>query len=139
MNQDSTSLNRARAGVAGRGRLRICATGGALLLLIGVGACVALPSKTGGYAATAVTSQEVVAAAQFAVAAQAKVLQQDAPSTRLELVSIGRAERQVVAGMNYRMRLKVRHDGAEKDAEAVVWWQAWNQQEPYRLTDWNWK
>jgi hypothetical protein len=25
-------------------------------------------------------------------------------------------------------------NGTEKEAEAVVWWQAWNKQEPYKLT-----
>lgn len=111
----------------------------ALLLLAVTGAGCVQPGKTGAYAGTTVTSEEVVAAAQFAIAAQAKALQKDAPTDRLELVTIQRAERQVVAGMNYRLQLKVRHDGAVKEAEAVVWWQAWNQEEPYRLTNWTWR
>ena len=134
-----------------RGRIRTgsqssahrAATTGLLLValsVLGVGgsSCVQA-GKTGAYARTAVTSETVVAAAQFAIAAQAKALQKDAPAARLELVAIQRAEQQVVAGMNYRLQLKVRHDGAVKEAEAVVWWQAWNQEEPYRLTSWIWR
>jgi hypothetical protein len=41
--------------------------------------------------------------------------------------------------MNYRLRIKVKLDGREKDAEAVVWWQAWKRPEPYQLTSWIWK
>ncbi len=122
---------------------RVLPTGALLaaLLMLGlvVGSGCVQAGKPGAYAGAAVTDPEIVAAAQFAIAAQAKALQKDAPTARLELVAIKQAERQVVAGMNYRMRLKVRHDGAEKEAEAVVWWQAWNRDEPYQLTDWTWR
>jgi uncharacterized cupredoxin-like copper-binding protein len=121
---------------------RVLPTGALLaaLLVLGlVGTSCVQAGKPGAYAGAAVTNQEIVAAAQFAIAAQAKALQKDAPTARLELVTIQRAEQQVVAGMNYRLRLKVRHDGAEKEAEAVVWWQAWNRDEPYQLTDWTWR
>ena len=59
--------------------------------------------------------------------------------TGLELVRILSAQEQVVAGMNYRLKLRVKLNGAEKDAEAVVWWQAWREPEPYRLTSWRWE
>ena len=121
-----------------RDRLCLCLVCGALALG-GLAPDGAGAGKPGGYTAAAVTNQEVVAAAQFAIATQAKTLQQDAPTARLELASIQQAEQQVVAGMNYRLRLKVRHDGAEKLVEAVVWWQAWSQEEPYRLTAWTWR
>lgn len=121
---------------------RVMPTGALLAALLALGlvgtSCVQA-GKPGAYARAAVTNQEIVAAAQFAIAAQAKALQKDAPTARLELVAIQRAEQQVVAGMNYRLRLKVRHDGAEKEADAVVWWQAWNRDEPYQLTDWTWR
>lgn len=97
------------------------------------------PPRLGGYSAVAVTDSSVIAAADFARAAQEKVMQKDTPSAKLALVKIVDAQQQVVSGMNYRMTLKVKVNDAEKDAEAVVWWQAWNKQEPYKLTSWTWK
>ena len=78
---------------------------------------------TGGYSAIAVTNKEVIDAAAFAVKIQQKVMQHQLgePPAKLELTAIEGAEQQVVAGMNYRLRLKVKVDGVEKDAEAVVW------------------
>lgn len=98
-------------------------------------------SLVGGYAAASVTAAEVVAAAEFAVAAEAKALQEkkDAPPPKLELVRILGAQQQVVAGMNYRLTLKVKLNGVDREAEAVVWWQAWRTPDPYQLTAWTWK
>jgi hypothetical protein len=95
----------------------------------------------GGYRAVGVTSKEVIDAAAFAVRAQQKAMQdrQGGATARLELHAIERAERQVVAGMNYRLRLKVKVNGREKEGEAVVWWQAWRTPQPYQLTSWQWK
>jgi len=90
---------------------------------------------TGGYAAASVSNVDVMKAASFAIKAQK---QEGEQTGWLELIEILRAESQVVAGMNYRLRLKVRVDGQERTAEAVVWWQAWRKPEPYRLTSWSW-
>jgi hypothetical protein len=54
-------------------------------------------------------------------------------------VRIVAAEHQVVAGMNYRLQLRVTLDSEEKTAEALVWWQVWRKPEPYQLTSWTWK
>jgi hypothetical protein len=111
-----------------------------LALSATVGLARAQESRVGGYAEADVSEKEVVAAAAFAVKAQADALREkpDAPPVKLELVRIVRAEQQVVAGMNFRLRLKVRHDGREKLAEAVVWWQAWRKPDPHELTSWRW-
>jgi len=95
----------------------------------------------GGYSAIAVTNKEVIDAAAFAVKIQQKVMQhqQGEPPAKLELTAIEGAEQQVVAGMNYRLRLKVKVDGVEKDAEAVVWRQPWRKPAPHQLASWNWK
>jgi len=95
----------------------------------------------GGSSATSVTKKEVVAASSFAIKAEQKALREkkDSPAAKLELVRILSAEEQVVAGMNYRLKLKVKLDGKEKEAEAVVWWQAWRTPDPYQLTSWDWK
>jgi len=101
--------------------------------------CFVKQPMTGGYSAIAVTSREVIDAAAFAVKIQQKVMQRPKgePPVKLELTAIEGAEQQVVAGMNYRLRLKVKVDGVEKDAEAVVWWQPWRKPEPYQLISWN--
>ena len=58
---------------------------------------------------------------------------------KLELVTILGAEKQVVAGMNYRLQLRVNLNGQEKIATATVCWQAWRKPAPYELTAWSWK
>jgi hypothetical protein len=58
---------------------------------------------------------------------------------KLELVTILQAEQQVVAGMNYRFKLRVKLKGKETTADAIVWWRAWRKPKPYQLTLWTWK
>lgn len=104
-------------------------------------ACFAEEPKPGGYSTIAVTNKEVIDASDFAVKIQQKGMQhpKGEPPAKLELTAIIGAEQQVVAGMNYRLRLKVKVDGIEKEAEAVVWLQTWRKPEPYQLASWNWK
>jgi len=96
---------------------------------------------SGGKSPAAVTKPEVVAAADFAIMEKEKMLRKKkgTPETTLSMVSILSAEEQVVSGMNYHLKLKVKLDGKVKQAEATVWWQAWNKETPYRLTSWKWK
>ena len=103
--------------------------------------CFAHQPMAGGYSVLAVTNKEVIDAAVFAVSIQQRVMQHQLgePPAKLELTAIIGAEQQVVAGKNYRLRLKVKVNDVEKDAEAVVWWQPWRKSEPYQLTSWNWK
>lgn len=93
----------------------------------------------GAYAAAQVTDPSVRAAARFALDAKNHALQTTGEFGPLELVSILGAEQQVVAGVNYRLRLRVRRNGEEQEAEALVWWQAWQIPDPYRLTSWQWQ
>ena len=93
----------------------------------------------GGYSETSTTNAEVIAAAEFAVKAQTAEMRKGDPAASLTLVKILAASQQVVAGMNYRMDLNVKAGGVEREARAVVWWQAWNKQEPYNLTSWSWR
>ncbi len=98
-------------------------------------------TKPGGYAPAAVTQQEVLAAATFAIQAQEKAMRAkgETAHAKLELIKVVQAQQQVVAGMNYRLTLKVKVDGSEREAEAVVWWQAWRTEAPYELTSWRWR
>lgn len=93
----------------------------------------------GGFTAVPVNQSEVTQAAAFAVEAEWQALKAAGQPAPLELLSILSAEQQVVAGVNYRLSLKVKRNGQEQVADAVVWWQAWRQPEPYRLTSWEWR
>ena len=116
-----------------------------LLLLLTASAKVASAPESrptampGGYASVPVTDERVAAAAAFAIDAERQALRAAGEPAQLELLSIQKAEQQVVAGVNYRLNLKVKRNGKEQLADAVVWWQAWRQPEPFRLTSWDCK
>ena len=95
----------------------------------------------GGWEKVAVTNRDVIAAAEFAVAAHASetTVPDDGGGAAVELVDILAAEQQIVAGVNYRLLLSVTRDGKPEVAQAVVWWQAWRNPDPYQLTSWTWK
>jgi len=111
--------------------------------LLAMTACAAVdsaPQSTpGAYAAASVTDPNVQAAARFAIDAEQQALLKAGESGTLDLVAILGAEQQVVAGINYRLRLRVRRNGQAQDAEALVWWQAWRKPDPYQLTSWQWQ
>lgn len=91
--------------------------------------------KVGGFSEVAVDDAEVVAAADFAVEKRAKDANLD-----ISLLEIGKAERQVVAGMNFRLCMKVtlRASGSN-EADEVTWVQAVvykNLQRVYKLSSW---
>lgn len=69
----------------------------------------------GGYKEIAKTDAAAKKAALFAVSAEAKRSEKE-----IEFISIVKAERQVVAGSNYRMCLKVSTEGAEGQDDAEV-------------------
>jgi hypothetical protein len=112
------------------------------ILLAGCATAVRTQSPLlGGYAAASVTDKQVIAAADFAVKAEEKAMQEgkDAQPSTLTLIRILGARQQVVAGVNYQFTLKVKLNGREREADAVVWWQAWRVPDPYELTSWNWR
>ena len=88
----------------------------------------------GGYKKVEATDKEVVAAANFAVKAQAKK-----QKSKIKLVAVNNAARQVVAGMNYQMCLSVETTDRKKKTAApqfvqVVVYQ--NIKNKYSLTSW---
>lgn len=93
----------------------------------------------GGYSPMPVSDPVVVAGADIAVQGETYYLQHQpgGAAAQLTLVSITGAEQQVVAGMNYRLQLRVRHDGKERDAEAVLYRPLSGN--PMTLTSWTWK
>lgn len=73
------------------------------------------PRRCGGYSEAKIDS-DVKAAASFAVHAEAKLT-----GRKLRLVGVSGAEKQVVAGLNYRLLLNVREGDKVLNAQAVVW------------------
>lgn len=72
--------------------------------------------RIGGFRAGSKTDPEVLAAAKFAVGEQAK-----RKGVAVELVAVESVEQQVVAGMNYKLRLSVKIDGKAQQVTATVW------------------
>ncbi len=83
----------------------------------------------GGYAETSSNDPEVVSAARFAIRAEGR--RQGASIT---LLAIERAEVQVVAGLNYMLRLKVKVNNKTQDVTAVVYR---NLKQKYSLSSWD--
>jgi hypothetical protein len=83
----------------------------------------------GGYADTSQRDPEVLAAARFAIQQERRKL-----GRRLSLISIEHAEVQVVAGLNYRLCLKVKAKGDTRQVTAVVYK---NLKGKYSLSSWD--
>jgi hypothetical protein len=72
------------------------------------------PPVAGGYKKVSNDAPEVMLAAKFAVSEQAQK-----QGTTINLISIERAESQVVAGINYRLCLKVAIKNGTQDADVI--------------------
>jgi hypothetical protein len=86
----------------------------------------------GGFSSADVSDKEVVAAAEAAMRSEGKAAAGSKPATLLEIL---RAEQQVVAGMNYKLVLRLGVDDSERDAEVVVYR---NLKHGYEVTSWRW-
>lgn len=80
---------------------------------------VASAQKVGGYRVVDASAADVQAAAEFAVSTQAEKTQKE-----MELVDVLKAEKQVVAGTNYRMCLKVDSEAGEGQDFVTIFIQA---------------
>ena len=85
----------------------------------------------GGWSSVAVDDARVKLAARQAVAAQASI-----DGTELALVAIEDAQRQVVAGINYQLKLLVTKGDQRQRANATVWGKL---NGSYELTAWAWE
>lgn len=74
------------------------------------------PPVAGGYAEASAQDPEVLKAARFAVREEGRRL-----GRALTLLAVRRAETQVVAGLNYRLRLSVGYGGRAREVSAVVY------------------
>lgn len=103
-----------------------------LLGVVAIFAGAANAQKVGGYRDIPKTDSGAKAAAEFAVSTQA-----EKSNKEIELVSVHKAERQVVAGSNYRLCLKITTSGDNGDVTSyvkVVVYQDLKQE--YKLTSW---
>lgn len=87
------------------------------------------PAPVGAYAATGVTT-EIRDAAAFAVRERARV-----EGRSLRLIGVANAEQQVVAGLNFRMTLRVARGRETPSARVVVYRPL---QGSLQLTSWEW-
>jgi hypothetical protein len=87
-------------------------------------------SVPGGWSAVAVDDAKVKIAAQRAVSVQGSI-----EKAELKLVSIDDAQRQVVAGINYKLRLSLTKGPQQRKASATVWAKL---DGTYELTAWSW-
>ena len=105
-----------------------------LLLALATGATIHFASAqtppaapmVGNYRAALKTDPEVKTAAQFALKTQKSGI-------KLSLISVEQAEKQLVAGMNYRITLKLKSSGKIRFAKAVVYRDLGGK---YSLTSW---
>jgi hypothetical protein len=99
-----------------------------------------LDSRPGSYSSSSVYDTKIIDATNFAISAQSEAMQTESGETpiNLQLLKILKSRQQVVAGINYQLKLLVEVDGKQRQANAVVWWQEWRQPDPYQLTSWDW-
>jgi len=85
-----------------------------------------MAQRPGGFTEIGNRDEQALVAAKFAVTAH---------DPKLKFEDIEKVERQVVAGLNYRLTLKVTDNGKERRADAVVWRKLDGQ---HALTSWKW-
>ena len=95
-------------------------------------------SMPGGIAEASVEDQWVLEAARSSIEAKSKAMREEDKEkiSAISLVKVLSARQQVVAGMNYFLRLQVTVNETLKEADVVVWRQLSGE---YRLTSWEWK
>lgn len=89
---------------------------------------------TGAYTKAETDDSEVAAAANFATKAREILLRKSDKDATVALLEIIKASKQVVAGVNYKMQLKVSVNYKEQLVEVVVWKKL---SDDYELTSWN--
>ena len=88
-------------------------------------------ARPGGWSPVSPADAKVKIAAQRAIAARSLI-----EKNELTLATIENAQRQVVAGLNYKPRLSVVQDGKTNNASATVWAKLDGN---YQLTAWTWE
>lgn len=113
---------------------RVIVLATAVLFLCATASVAQRPPTTGGYRSANVNDSDVRAAADFAVRDRA-----EKQMLEIGLERIGKAERQVVAGMNFRLCIQVTIREPSETTEELVWVQAVvyrNLKNEFSLTSW---
>ncbi len=87
----------------------------------------------GAYSKAETDDSDVAAAANFAMKAREKTLRKTDKDAMVSLLEIVKASKQVVAGINYKMRLKVYINDKDQLVEVVVWKKL---SDDYELSSW---
>jgi uncharacterized membrane protein YoaK (UPF0700 family) len=95
----------------------------------------ALAQIAGGYGTADLKDPQVIAAAKFAVGAQNAKLKRTG-NRAYTLLEIGKAETQVVAGLNFHVCVNTKLGTNIRSAEAVVYQDL---QQKLSLSSWSWK
>lgn len=103
------------------------------VLVLAVGTSSSHAQDAGAYSKAETDDSEVAAAANFAMKAREKALRKTDKDANVSLVEILSASKQVVAGINYKMLLKVNINYKDQIIEAVVWKKL---SDEYELTAW---
>ena len=107
----------------------------AIVFALLVGSGMVSAQRTGGYRELDKADEGAAAAAEFAVKNQS-----EKKELTYKLVSVAKAETQVVAGINYRLCLKVSYQKQGEDAETTEFVQVVvfrSLQKEYSLTSWS--
>lgn len=110
---------------------------GVIVIAVGIaliGVVMVSAQRTGGYREIDKADEGAVAAAEFAVKDQS-----EKKELTYKLVSVEKAETQVVAGINYRLCLKVSYQKQGEDSDTSDFVQVVvyrNLQKEYSLTSW---
>lgn len=102
-------------------------------LVIALGVFPVNAQDTGAYTKAEADDSEVAAAANFAMNTREKTLRKSDKDATVALLEIIKASKQVVAGVNYKMQLKVSVNYKEQLVEVVVWKKL---SDEYELTSW---
>jgi hypothetical protein len=106
----------------------------AIVLALLLGAIIVSAQKTGGYREIDKADEGAAAAAEFAIKDQS-----EKKELTYKLVSVEKAETQVVAGINYRLCLKVSYQKQGEDADTTEFVKVVvfrSLQKEYSLTSW---
>ena len=86
-----------------------------ILIVFSLPAFAAEKQLCGGFSPVAADNKDALAAANFAVGEQSKI-----DNKPIKLVSISQVEKQVVAGLNYKLTLIVEQGALSRTVKAVV-------------------
>ncbi len=102
--------------------------------LVLLGSLAAAQQMPGSFGNADIKNPQVIAAAKYALETKNTAMKRSG-SRAYTLLEIEKAQIQVVAGLNYRVCIKVKLGSVQRVAEAMVYQ---NLQQQYSLSSWTW-